>query len=61
MQFTNIIIFIINHKSIFNNNISIFLLMDKVSLFSYLMLNAKKKTTDDIFKNRESEGFSLKY
>jgi len=48
-------------KLVFNNNNILTLLRmdeneDEVSLFSDLMPK-KKKPTDDIFKNRESEGF----
>lgn len=57
MQFANIIIFIINHKSIFNNNISILLLTDEVSLFSYLMSNAKKNDGRHLKKTVKVKGF----
>jgi len=48
-------------KFVFNNNNILTLLLmdedeDEVSLFSDLMPK-EKKPTDDIFKNRESEGF----
>jgi len=43
-------------KLIVNNHIILtLLLMDEVISFSYLM-SKKRKTTDDIFKNRKTEG-----